>query len=103
MKEIDYKDFCGIVEPSKKLCIIDLYADWCGPCKTMEPVLDEIEKENPDVLFFRVNVDKEPELVKMFKVKDIPMIAAVKDDTFLDFSVGVVEKSVIQELINENI
>ncbi len=90
------------VEAHNGLIIIDLWATWCGPCRMIAPVLDEIEKEMPDVKFCKINVDEEPELARMFKVESIPMIAAVKDNTFKDMSVGYVPKDTLTAFINRN-
>ena len=95
-------NFNSEVENHKGLIIIDLYADWCGPCKMLAPILAELEGEYTDVKFCKVNVDNEPELASMFKVTSIPMIAAVKDNTFLDMSVGYVPKASLKKLIDEN-
>ncbi|MBQ8371566.1 MAG: thioredoxin [Clostridia bacterium] len=84
------------------LVVIDFYADWCGPCKMLAPVVHELEAEYPDVKFCKVNVDDEPSLAAMFKVQSIPMIALVKNDTFVDFSVGYVPKAKLASLIEEN-
>ena len=95
-------NFSAEVENYKGLIIIDLYADWCGPCKMLAPVLAELEGEYADVKFCKVNVDNEPELAAMFKVSSIPMIAAVKDNTFLDMSIGYVPKASLAKLIESN-
>ena len=95
-------NFSAEVENHKGLIIIDLYADWCGPCKMLAPVLAELEGEYADVKFCKVNVDNEPELAAMFKVSSIPMIAAVKDNTFLDMSIGYVPKASLAKLIETN-
>ena len=95
-------NFKGEVEEYKGLIIIDLYADWCAPCRMLAPVIEELEKEHTDVKFCKINVDNEPELAQMFKVSSIPMIAAVKDNTFLDMSVGFVPKASLEALINNN-
>lgn len=90
------------VEDYKGLIIIDLYADWCAPCRMLSPVIEELERENSDVKFCKINVDNEPELAQLFRVSSIPMIAAVKDNTFLDMSVGFVPKASLEALINNN-
>ena len=95
-------NFSAEVENYKGLIIIDLYADWCGPCKMLAPVLAELEGEYADVKFCKVNVDNEPELAAMFKVSSIPMIAAVKDNTFIDMSIGYVPKASLAKLIESN-
>ena len=90
------------VEECKGLVVIDLYADWCGPCRMLAPVLAELENEYPDVKFCKINVDNDPELAKAFNVTSIPMVAFVKDNTFADVSIGFVPKENLKKLIEEN-
>ena len=95
-------NFKNEVEDHSGLVVIDLYADWCGPCRMLAPVLAELEGEYPDVKFCKANVDEQPELARMFKVQSIPAVAFVKDNTFLDMSVGFVPKASLVKLIEEN-
>ena len=90
------------IEKSDKLCVIDLYADWCGPCRMLAPVLAELEAEYPDVKFCKVNVDNEPEIARIFKVESIPLVAFVKNNTYLDMSVGYVPKASLAKKIEDN-
>ena len=90
------------VEEYSGLVVIDLYADWCGPCKMLAPIIHELETEYTDVKFCKVNVDNERELTTMFEVTSIPTVAFVKDNTLLDVSVGYVEKEKLAKLIEEN-
>ena len=90
------------VEEHSGLVVIDLYADWCGPCRMLAPVLSELEGEYPEVKFCKINVDNDPELAKEFNVKNIPMVAFVKDNTFADVSIGFVPKENLKKLIEDN-
>ena len=90
------------VEEHNGLVVIDLYADWCGPCKMLAPVIHELENEYTDVKFCKVNVDEEGELADAFKVTSIPMVAFVKNNTFVDVSVGYVPKEKLAKLIEEH-
>lgn len=83
------------------LVVIDLWANWCGPCRMLAPILDELEAEYPDVKFCKINVDEEPALAETFKVQSIPMVAFVKNDVFLDMSIGYVPKEKLQAMIEE--
>ena len=102
MTNITKENFAAEIEKCDRLAVIDLYADWCGPCRLLAPVMEELEREYPDVKFCKINVDEEPELTAMFKTESIPYIALVKDNTFLDFSVGYVAKATLTRLIEEN-
>ncbi len=102
MLNITKENFESEVEQAESLVVIDLYADWCGPCKMLAPVIEELEREYPDVKFGKINVDNEPDLTALFKVQSIPYIALVKNNVFLDFSVGYVAKDTLVRLIEEN-
>ena len=95
-------NFKSEIEEFSGLSVIDLYADWCGPCRMLAPILAELEEEYLDVKFCKINVDNEPELAREFKVKNIPMVAFVKDNTFCDVSVGYVPKETLKRLVEEN-
>lgn len=94
-------NFKSEIEEYKGLAVIDLYADWCGPCKMLAPILAELEAEYPDIKFCKVNVDHERELAEAFRVQSIPLVAFVKDNTYLDMSVGYVPKDKLRGMIEE--
>lgn len=102
MLQITKDNFKTEVEEHQGLVVIDLYADWCGPCRMLAPILASLEGEYPDVKFCKINVDDEPELAKSFNVSSIPMIAFVKDNTFADLSVGLVPKDKLKVMIESN-
>lgn len=99
MLVVNKENFKSEVEEAKGLVLIDLYADWCGPCRMLAPTLAELEAEYPDVKFCKVNVDNDPEIARMFRAESIPMLAFVKDNTFVDVSVGYVPKASIVKLL----
>ena len=101
MTNLTKSNFKTEVEDYEGLVVIDLWATWCGPCLMLAPVIDEIEKEMPDVKFCKINVDDERELAMQFKIESIPTVAIVKNNTFLDLSVGLVPKEKLVKLINE--
>lgn len=102
MLVINKNNFEEEIEKSEKLCVIDLYADWCGPCRMLAPILAELEAEYPDVKFCKVNVDNDPEIARVFNVESIPLVAFVKNNTYLDMSVGYVPKASLVKKIEEN-
>ena len=101
MINITSLNFKEEVEEYKGLAVIDLWAPWCGPCRMLAPVLDELEGEYPTVKFCKINVDEEEELARAFGVSSIPMLAFVKDNVFTDVSVGYVPKANIVKLIEQ--
>ncbi len=96
------ENFKSEVEEFSGLAVIDLYADWCGPCRMLAPILSELEGEYPEVKFCKINVDNDPELARVFNVTSIPTVAFVKNNTFVDISVGFVPKDSLKGLIEAN-
>lgn len=101
MLELTKDIFKAEVEEHAGLVVIDIYADWCGPCKMLAPVLAELEGEYPDVKFCKINVDNERELALAFNVSSIPLVALVKNNTYVDNSLGYVPKENLVKLIEE--
>lgn len=79
--------------------LIDFYADWCGPCRMVSPIVDEIASEHPEYKIAKVNVDSEPELAREFKVYSIPTLVVLKDGKIANQSVGAKPKAAILALL----
>nr|WP_294494497.1 thioredoxin [uncultured Mediterraneibacter sp.] len=79
--------------------LVDFYADWCGPCKMMGPVVEEIAGEEPDVKVCKINIDEEMEVAQKYGVMSIPTFIAFKNGEVTGKQVGSVAKSRLQELI----
>ena len=101
MVQLTKENFEAEIEKYEGLSVIDLYADWCGPCKLLAPTIEDLEREIPEAKFCKINVDNEPELTRMFKVSSIPTVALVKNNTFVDISVGYVKKDKLEGLIRQ--
>ena len=76
--------------------LVDFYADWCGPCKMLGPILDEISKDHT---VYKVNVDKEPELAQNYGIMSIPCMIVFQDGKEVNRMVGLRSKSDILELL----
>ncbi|MBQ8392145.1 MAG: thioredoxin [Clostridia bacterium] len=82
-----------------KKILIDFYAVWCGPCKMVSPLIDQIAEENPDIKVCKVNVDEEEELASKFGVMSIPSIFVVKNKEIIAEKVGFAPKTELEAMI----
>ena len=92
------KDIFDVVV-SEGVTLVDFYADWCGPCKMMGPVLDELAQEMPEVQFRKVNVDEEPELAKQYGIMSIPALKLFKNGKVVNEQVGFAPKPMIANFV----
>lgn len=79
--------------------LVDFWAEWCGPCRMLSPIIDEIAEENADITIGKVNVDEEIELAQQFGVMSIPMIAVFKNGELEKTSLGLKPKEALLELV----
>ena len=89
---------------SEKLVIVDFWATWCGPCRMLSPLLDEVEAEMEDkVEVVKVNVDDADEIAMRFRIMSIPTLLFFKNGAMVDRSVGAMPKSALVKKINANL
>ena len=84
--------------------IVDFGAEWCGPCKQLDPILEEIATENKDKLkIFKINIDENPMIPQKFGVRGIPTIMLFNDGKLIDTKVGSLPKSALETWIQSNL
>ncbi|MCD8361777.1 MAG: thioredoxin [Lachnospiraceae bacterium] len=96
---INQNNFQEEVLNSDKPVLLDFWASWCGPCRMVSPLVDEIAAERSDIKVGKVNVDEQPELAAQFRVVSIPTLIVVKDGKVTNQAVGARPKDQILELL----
>lgn len=84
----------------KRPCVVDFYADWCGPCKMLSPTMDQLAKEYAGKIdFYKINIDKEPDLAQAFQVSSIPALLFCPQKDQPQMSAGLMSKEDLQKVI----
>ncbi|MFW5939791.1 MAG: thioredoxin domain-containing protein [Halolamina sp.] len=79
----------------------DFYADWCGPCKTQDPILEELEEEYADVEFEKIDVDADQETANEYSVRSLPTLVIENDDGVVERFVGVTQRDELEAALNK--
>jgi thioredoxin 1 len=104
IKEIMDNDFSEQIAASSGAVVVDFWAPWCGPCKMLGPVLEELSGEyEGKVKFFKLNVDENPVMSQKYRVTSIPTVIVFKNGETADTMVGFRPKQAISELIEKHI
>ena len=89
------------IKAGDKPLLLDFYADWCGPCRMVSPLVDEIADEHPEYTVGKINVDDDLELAQAFGVVSIPMLVVMKDGAIVDQAVGARPKEDILAMLEQ--
>lgn len=87
---------------SEKLVLVDFFAEWCGPCKTLSPIIEELAEEITDVKIAKINVDDQPNLAEKYKIMTVPTLALLEHGKVIAQSSGVRPKEEILNMIENS-
>ncbi|MEA5026516.1 MAG: thioredoxin [Erysipelotrichaceae bacterium] len=99
VKQITKANFKQEVMESEKPVLIDFFATWCGPCKMLSPIVEEIAKEKDDLKVVKIDVDAETELARQFGIMSIPTLVVIKNGKIANTSLGYKSKEAILNMI----
>lgn len=102
MKDLNYQEFHEVIK-NKPLVLVDFYASWCGPCKMMAPIIEELAVQLEDqVTVVKVNVDEENQLAMEYRVTSIPTLIIFKNGAPVEVAVGYRPKDAVLRMINQH-
>lgn len=96
---VNKNNFKEEVIESKKPVLLDFWATWCGPCRMVGPIVEEIAKERPDIKVCKVNIDEQDELASAFSIMSIPTLMVVKEGKIVNKAVGARPKESILQML----
>ena len=97
MLKITATNYDELVARADKPVLLDFWAEWCGPCRMVSPVVEEIAASHSEIAVGKVNVDEEPALAQAFRVQSIPMLVLLRDNAVVAVAVGAQSKEQLEQ------
>jgi len=97
--EVNTDNFVKEVIESEKTVLVDFWAPWCGPCRMLSPIIDDIAKEHPEIKVCKINVDEQSDLASQFRIISVPTLFVIKNGEIVNQSSGLVTKAKILEML----
>ena len=102
VKHLSKSEFDQAVNAGEDLVVVDFFATWCGPCKMLTPVVESMAETQPEVHFYKVDIDEEIELATRFQVMSVPTLLYMKKGQIVGKSIGLVSKADMESEIAKN-
>ena len=99
IEKITAAEFATKVRGGKGECVVDFSATWCGPCRMLEPILEEISEERPDIAFYSVDVDKNRELAEVYSIMSVPAVFIFEDGEIKSYFIGLKTKEEVEKFL----
>ena len=96
----DEASFAELVLNSDVPVLLSFYADWCGPCRTLAPVLEDVAEDTKDARIVKVNVDESPQLAARYKITSIPSLRVIEDNEVVDEHVGLATEAELKKMLD---
>ena len=100
VNKLSQNDFSSAI--ANGVSVVDFNATWCGPCKMLGPILEQVSNGMDDVNFYAVDVDENPDLAKEYKIMSIPAVGVFKDGNLQEMNVGLIPKDALVSFINNH-
>ena len=97
--EVKTDNFVKEVIESEKTVLVDFWAPWCGPCRMLSPIIDDIAEEHPEIKVCKINVDEQSDLASQFRIISVPTLFVIKNGEIVNQSSGLVTKAKILEML----
>lgn len=102
MEKINAEQFNELVLESKGKVVVDFFADWCGPCKMLGPVLEDLANDRAEIKIVKINVDDNPNVARTYGIMSIPSLLLFKNGKLVDQKMGYMAKELLTEWIEKN-
>ena len=98
--DLSDENFTELTSQKDKIYLLDFWATWCGPCRMLAPVLEQIEAEYPEICFCKINVDEQPRLAGQFGIVSIPTLIFLKNGEVIKKSIGYLDADSLRAVID---
>ena len=99
LQQLKKENFSAEILENSGVKVVDFFAEWCMPCQMMHPILEEVEREYPNVRFYAVNIDEQAELASTYGIQSVPTVIFFRNGQMVDQKVGLLPKETLSQAI----